>query len=116
GGEAERSGDVLAPERGLVGLQHTGVTGEHEVEQPRAVDEAVEVDRILLVPEDGRNAAAPAGANQVVEGALVAARVACHLEVPRPARATPGRLDQEQIRPAAEELKLPEPGVEEREI
>ncbi len=79
-----------------VARQHLGGGGEDVVEEGCGVDEVVEVDRVLLAPEDGRytrRAAVLDEGDELGGGGLGPGE----LVLPGAAVAMPGRLDEEQV-------------------
>ena len=111
GGEGQRGDRALAGQR-LVALDAAGVGGEDVVEERGRFGEALEVDRVLLVPEGGRDAALAAAVEQRPQrrqADQVLARVLGDPVLPLAAVAVPDRLDQEQVGTALVELLRPSP-------
>ena len=100
-GEGE-SVDGLAADtvKGRIGLDSVGVAGEDVVEKGGGLLEPIEVDRILLVPEDGRDALLVAPRDQLAEkrqSRIARVFVGGNPVLPAAVVPRPCRLDEKQV-------------------
>lgn len=97
---------------GAIALDARQLGGEHVIEVLRGRQEAIEVDRILLVPEHRRDRAAAAVTHHLEQRVVAVIGIARDLLLPRVVGAAPGRLDEQQLRRERRELQPPRSRVD----